>query len=149
MLESPEFVEEYSGIPIQIYKSAFFEPEKIQTTRKLNFINSLKHFFVSVFLPQGYPHTVAEDYAEYQIWDTIQAFASSLNGALSTAAILKGAGVAEDYAEYQIWDTVQAFASSLNGALSTAAILKGAGVGDQEATVLAASLTWMDTIGFK
>ncbi|EFX70690.1 hypothetical protein DAPPUDRAFT_60988, partial [Daphnia pulex] len=47
----------------------------------------------SVFLPQGYPSSVSDDYLEYQIWDTIQAFASSLSGSLSTRAILEGVGV--------------------------------------------------------
>ena len=28
--------------------------------------------FQSVFLPQGYPDSVSEDYLQYQIWDTIQ-----------------------------------------------------------------------------
>ncbi|KAE9545914.1 hypothetical protein FO519_010874, partial [Halicephalobus sp. NKZ332] len=86
------FVEEYAGVPIQIYKSALHPPEKIPSNSRLNLIPSIKQLFVSLFLPQGYPHTVSEDYTEYQIWDTIQAFASSLNGALSTAAILKGVG---------------------------------------------------------
>jgi len=25
-----------------------------------------------VFLPQGYPESVSDDYLEYQIWDTVQ-----------------------------------------------------------------------------
>ncbi|KAH7702061.1 hypothetical protein AAVH_30793, partial [Aphelenchoides avenae] len=62
----------------------------------------------SVFLPQGYPHSVTPDYLRYQFWDTVQAFASSLTGALSTAAVLKGVGV-----------------------------------GSENATVLAATLTWL------
>lgn len=86
-------IEEYSGQPVQIYKSALTKPTKI--SRKNDFTLWLKaqSFFVTVFLPQGYPHTVTSDYVEYQIWDTLQAFASSLTGALSTAAILKGVGV--------------------------------------------------------
>ncbi|KAK4030186.1 hypothetical protein OUZ56_023163 [Daphnia magna] len=53
----------------------------------------IKHLFSSVFLPQGYPSSVSDDYLEYQIWDTIQAFASSLSGSLSTRAVLEGVGV--------------------------------------------------------
>ncbi|KAI9550820.1 hypothetical protein GHT06_004673 [Daphnia sinensis] len=53
----------------------------------------VKHLLSSVFLPQGYPSSVSDDYLEYQIWDTIQAFASSLSGSLSTRAILEGVGV--------------------------------------------------------
>lgn len=93
MPEKSVFVEEYAGVPVQIYKSALHLPEKLPSNSRLNIIPSLRQLFISLFLPQGYPHTVSDDYTEYQIWDTIQAFASSLNGALSTAAILKGVGV--------------------------------------------------------
>lgn len=37
-----------------------------------------------IFLPEGYPKTVSEDYLSYQIWDTVQAFASSISGSLAT-----------------------------------------------------------------
>lgn len=43
----------------------------------------------------GYPYSVSEDYLQYQIWDTLQAFASSMTGALATEAVLKGAGVGD------------------------------------------------------
>ncbi|KAI0216134.1 RUS1 family protein C16orf58, partial [Lamellibrachia satsuma] len=62
----------------------------------------------SVFLPQGYPESVSDDYMDYQIWDTMQAFCSSITGALAAQAILKGVGV-----------------------------------GDENATVLAATMTWL------
>lgn len=29
-------------------------------------------FLQSVFLPQGYPESVSEDYLQYQFWDTLQ-----------------------------------------------------------------------------
>lgn len=29
-------------------------------------------FMQTVFLPQGYPETVSQDYLAYQIWDTVQ-----------------------------------------------------------------------------
>nr|XP_032619054.1 RUS1 family protein C16orf58 homolog isoform X2 [Chelonoidis abingdonii] len=56
---------------------------------------SLKEIFMSVFLPQGYPESVSQDYLPYQIWDTVQAFASSITGALATQAVLKGVGVGD------------------------------------------------------
>ncbi|KAJ8402639.1 hypothetical protein AAFF_G00367220 [Aldrovandia affinis] len=62
----------------------------------------------SVFLPQGYPDSVSGDYLQYQFWDTVQAFSSSLSGTLSTQASLRGVGV-----------------------------------GNQEATVAAATITWL------
>ncbi|XP_055386469.1 RUS family member 1 [Condylostylus longicornis] len=50
----------------------------------------------NIFLPKGYPDSVSEDYLTYQIWDTIQAFCSTINGTLTTHAILKGLGVGSD-----------------------------------------------------
>ncbi|XP_043955750.1 RUS1 family protein C16orf58 homolog [Gambusia affinis] len=70
--------------------------------------NSVVGFFKSVFLPQGYPESVSSDYLQYQFWDTLQAFSSSLSGTLATQASLKGVGV-----------------------------------GNQEATVAAATVTWL------
>ncbi|XP_038053737.1 RUS family member 1-like isoform X2 [Patiria miniata] len=59
---------------------------------------SLAQTFRTVFLPQGYPESVSEDYLEYQIWDTIQAFCSSITGTLATQAMLKGVGVGDSTA---------------------------------------------------
>ncbi|XP_059204803.1 RUS1 family protein C16orf58 homolog [Centropristis striata] len=70
--------------------------------------NSVVGVFKSVFLPQGYPESVSDDYLQYQFWDTVQAFSSSLSGTLATQASLKGVGV-----------------------------------GNQEATVAAATVTWL------
>ncbi|XP_018588192.2 RUS family member 1 isoform X1 [Scleropages formosus] len=70
--------------------------------------SSLLGLFKSVFLPQGYPDSVSKDYLQYQFWDTVQAFSSSLSGNLSTQASLRGVGV-----------------------------------GNQEATVAAATVTWL------
>ncbi|XP_037961215.1 RUS family member 1 [Teleopsis dalmanni] len=50
----------------------------------------------SVFLPKGYPDSVSCDYAAYQVWDTVQAFCSTICGTLCTHAILKGIGVGND-----------------------------------------------------
>ncbi|KAJ9584686.1 hypothetical protein L9F63_020968, partial [Diploptera punctata] len=47
------------------------------------------------FLPQGYPESVSDDYFNYQIWDTMQAFCSTLSGTLTTQAIMKGVGVGD------------------------------------------------------
>ncbi|KAM4597724.1 RUS family member 1 [Polymixia lowei] len=70
--------------------------------------NSVIGVFKSVFLPQGYPESVSDDYLQYQFWDTLQAFSSSLSGTLATQASLRGVGV-----------------------------------GNQEATVAAATITWL------
>ncbi|KAJ1368027.1 hypothetical protein KIN20_029078 [Parelaphostrongylus tenuis] len=64
----------------------------------LSCLTSLKTLATEVFLPQGYPSSVSDDYLQYQRWDTLQAFASSLTGALATEAVLKGAGVGDQSA---------------------------------------------------
>jgi len=51
-----------------------------------------------VLLPEGYPDSVSGDYLEYQTWDTVQAFASSISGSLATAAVLQGVGVGDSEA---------------------------------------------------
>ncbi|KAL7307547.1 hypothetical protein TKK_0000242 [Trichogramma kaykai] len=55
-------------------------------------------FFKNVFLPQGFPESVHKDYVAYQIWDTLQAFASTINGTLTTHSIMRGVGVGESSA---------------------------------------------------
>ena len=47
------------------------------------------------FLVLGYPDSVSEDYLDYQKWDTLQAFASTINGCLATHSVLKGLGVGD------------------------------------------------------
>ncbi|KAF8569070.1 hypothetical protein P879_08646 [Paragonimus westermani] len=66
--------------------------------RRSRMLNMLRRFpsltsLKSIFLPKGYPQSVSPDYAEYQIWDTIQALASSVTGALAAQALLVGVGV--------------------------------------------------------
>lgn len=36
--------------------------------------SSIRELLSSIFLPQGYPYSVSEDYLPYQIWDTIQVY---------------------------------------------------------------------------
>ncbi|RUS24177.1 hypothetical protein BC938DRAFT_473997 [Jimgerdemannia flammicorona] len=55
----------------------------------------LLQFLREAFLPTGYPESVTEDYLAYQIYDTAQAFCSSITGLLSTRAVLKGVGVGD------------------------------------------------------
>ncbi|XP_045731373.1 RUS family member 1 isoform X3 [Mirounga angustirostris] len=52
----------------------------------------------AVFLPQGFPDSVSPDYLPYQLWDSVQAFASSLSGSLATHAVLLGIGVGNEKA---------------------------------------------------
>ncbi|RWA09006.1 hypothetical protein EKO27_g6099 [Xylaria grammica] len=50
---------------------------------------------LDVFLPAGYPHTVTPDYTPYQIYDSLQAFSSTIAGLLSSRAVLQGFGVGD------------------------------------------------------
>ncbi|OBT69854.1 hypothetical protein VE03_00688 [Pseudogymnoascus sp. 23342-1-I1] len=51
--------------------------------------------FMEVFLPAGYPNSVTEDYMEYQIYDSLQAFSSSIAGLIASRAVLEGVGVGD------------------------------------------------------
>ncbi|KAK5116678.1 hypothetical protein LTR62_007352 [Meristemomyces frigidus] len=53
---------------------------------------------LNMFLPAGYPHSVTDDYLEYQIYDSLQAFASSIAGLLSSRAVLSSVGVGDSSA---------------------------------------------------
>ncbi|XP_011602569.2 RUS family member 1 [Takifugu rubripes] len=70
---------------------------------------------------------------------------NSVVGAFKSVFLPQGypESVSGDYLRYQFWDTVQAFFSSLSGTLATRASLRGVGVGNQEATVAAATMTWL------
>ncbi|CAB3983587.1 Hypothetical predicted protein [Paramuricea clavata] len=59
---------------------------------------SINKFIKDAFLPQGYPKSVSSDYLEYQIWDTCQAFCSSIVAALAAQAMLKAYGVGDEKA---------------------------------------------------
>ncbi|RDW60327.1 RUS1 family protein [Aspergillus mulundensis] len=56
-------------------------------------LSSLRSFLVNVFLPAGYPTSVSDDYTPYQIFDSLQAFSSSIAGLLASRAVLQGVGV--------------------------------------------------------
>ena len=63
--------------------------------RKTFLLHHLKLFIYEAFFPEGYPASVSDDYLQYQTWDTIQAFASSISGSLATKAVLEGVGVGD------------------------------------------------------
>ena len=50
--------------------------------------------------------------------------------------------VKEGYLEYQLYDSLQGLCSYLRGVLCSAQVLQAAGVGNEQATALAAALTW-------
>ncbi|OTF72601.1 hypothetical protein BLA29_003798, partial [Euroglyphus maynei] len=55
----------------------------------------LKKILKKAFLPNGYPRSVSNDYLEYQCWDSVQAFCSSIMNNLATQAVFKGVGVGD------------------------------------------------------
>jgi hypothetical protein len=55
-----------------------------KSSKNLPILTKIETFLKNAFLPEGYPHSVSKDYLTYQIWDTLQAFASSISGALAT-----------------------------------------------------------------
>ncbi|XP_049884650.1 RUS family member 1 [Pectinophora gossypiella] len=55
--------------------------------------NGLQNWFSQIFLPHGYPDSVSKDYIAYQMWDTAQAFSSTITGTLATQEVLRGVGV--------------------------------------------------------
>ncbi|ODV90472.1 hypothetical protein CANCADRAFT_44126 [Tortispora caseinolytica NRRL Y-17796] len=50
---------------------------------------------IDVFLPSGYPHSVTSDYTDYQIYDSFQAFASTIANLLANRAVLAAVGVGD------------------------------------------------------
>ncbi|XP_059055211.1 RUS family member 1 [Achroia grisella] len=58
-------------------------------------ISDVINWFTRIFLPQGYPGSVSKDYISYQIWDTAQAFCSTITGTLATQEVLRGVGVGD------------------------------------------------------
>lgn len=48
---------------------------------------------LDAFLPAGFPHTVTNDYLRYQLFDSLQAFSSSIASLLANRAVLQGLGV--------------------------------------------------------
>lgn len=51
-----------------------------------------------LFLPIGYPNSVAEGYLEYQFYDSLQGLCSYLRGVVSTSAVLSATGVGNAHA---------------------------------------------------
>ncbi|KAH9818200.1 DUF647-domain-containing protein [Teratosphaeria destructans] len=56
---------------------------------------SLWQTTLDCFLPVGYPQSVTDDYLEYQIYDSLQAFSSSIVSILSSRAVLSTVGVGD------------------------------------------------------
>lgn len=57
------------------------------------YLDRITEYLSILFLPIGYPHSVTKDYTNYQIFDSVQAFASSIAGLLSSRAVLQSLDV--------------------------------------------------------
>lgn len=90
----------------------------------------LFRIFQQIFLPKGYPDSVSEDYATYQLWDTIQAFCSTICGK-SKVTFWLGIKITFQYFTLK------------PGTLCTHAILKGLGVGNENINAYSATVTWI------
>lgn len=53
---------------------------------------------VEIFLPTGYPNSVSADYIDYQIYDSIQAFSSSIASLFANRCVLSAVGVGDESA---------------------------------------------------
>ncbi|KAI5810448.1 vitamin B6 photo-protection and homoeostasis-domain-containing protein [Pyronema omphalodes] len=57
--------------------------------------STLAQRLIAVFLPAGFPASVTDDYVGYQIYDSLQAFSSSIASLLTSRAVLEGFGVGD------------------------------------------------------
>lgn len=71
--------------PSQFYR---FLPTLLST-----YLASVLTYLQVLFLPTGYPDSVTPDYTPYQIYDSIQAFASTIASLLSSRAVLQSLNV--------------------------------------------------------
>jgi hypothetical protein len=69
---------------------------KRRSQRSASASASLLMRLMDVFLPAGYPLSVTADYTSYQIYDTLQAFASTIAGLLASRAVFVGMGVGSE-----------------------------------------------------
>uniref|UniRef100_A0A2N9FU71 Protein root UVB sensitive/RUS domain-containing protein n=1 Tax=Fagus sylvatica TaxID=28930 RepID=A0A2N9FU71_FAGSY len=52
-----------------------------------------RELFSRFMLPQGFPHSVTNDYLEYSLWRGVQGIASQVSGVLATQALLYAVGL--------------------------------------------------------
>ncbi|KAK1848448.1 diphosphomevalonate decarboxylase [Colletotrichum chrysophilum] len=69
---------------------------------------NIRQVFSDAFFPIGYPDSVSKDYLGYQLYDSLQAFFSTITSLLANRAILQGLGVgdADSSATYALLLTI-------------------------------------------
>lgn len=88
------------GLPTAIYTlpSDTNQVERRPAKTSAPVATSLLLRCMGAFLPAGYPSTVTPDYTPYQIYDSAQAFASTIAGLLASRAVFVGMGVGSENA---------------------------------------------------
>lgn len=71
---------------------------KISKSDRLGSSVEAMQSLVNIFLPTGYPHSVKSDYLDYQIYDSFQAFSSSIASLFANRAVLSAVGVGDESA---------------------------------------------------
>ncbi|KAL7274991.1 hypothetical protein RUND412_002085 [Rhizina undulata] len=84
-----------SGAIIATFRESSEDGDIRIVTRKAEESPHILQRLINVFMPAGYPATVTEDYLGYQIYDSLQAFSSSIAGLLTSRAVLQGYGVGD------------------------------------------------------
>ncbi|KAK4949663.1 hypothetical protein LTR10_011504 [Elasticomyces elasticus] len=86
------------GLPEAIYtlESNTDNVEKRSAKTSAPAATSLLRRCTNAFLPVGYPSTVTPDYTPYQVYDSAQAFASTIAGLLASRAVFVGMGVGSE-----------------------------------------------------
>ena len=84
------FVREGSRLVVQKKRSG-----ETKDGPKRSFAGRLLVEISSIFLPVGYPSSVRAEYLRFQTFDTLQAACSYLRNIITTAALLRGAGVGQ------------------------------------------------------
>lgn len=52
-----------------------------------------RNLFMSLMLPQGFPHSVTSDYLDYSLWRSVQGVAAQVSAVLATQALLYAVGL--------------------------------------------------------
>ncbi|KAM7271816.1 hypothetical protein ACFE04_031030 [Oxalis oulophora] len=52
-----------------------------------------REFLMGLMLPEGYPHSVTNDYLDYSLWRGVQGVASQISGVLATQSLLYAVGL--------------------------------------------------------
>lgn len=88
------------------------------STLLLTYYDALKTYLSTLFLPTGYPNSVTPDYTPYQIYDSLQAFASSIAGLLSSRAVLQSLNVIDSTSSSTTTATAATLLSIVQSTLS-------------------------------